>query len=208
MLTDIVHASIQRPSESAAGDVGADARPDGFADGRAEHAIAEHAISAVNPETELHELFDLINEAFDVELGETGVAFKKEGFRRFLTLDELAQKLQACRTLVLRNRNDARILGVMCYDIPSTEPKALHFGPFAVSPRAQGAGVGRALLERVYQEGRMNGCGCVEIDVVNHRSDVLSMYERMGYERFGEQPFPFPERCSRPSYFVLLRKEL
>jgi hypothetical protein len=48
----------------------------------------------------------------------------------------------------------------------------------------------------------------VEIHVVNHRSDVLAMYERMGYVRFDEEPFPFPERCTRPSFFVLLRKEL
>ena len=170
-------------------------------------AESTFVISEARPETELQELFDLINEAFDVETGDRGVAFKKEGSRRFLTLDELAQKLCTCRTLVLRNHGDDahRIMGVMCYDVDGAK---LHFGPFAVAPRVQGAGVGRALLERTYSEGRAQGCSCVEIHVVNHRSDVLAMYERMGYVRFDEEPFPFPERCTCPSFFVLLRKEL
>ena len=171
-----------------------------------DECASRFVIAAAQPASELSELFDMINEAFDVELGDTGVAFKKD--RRFLSHDELTAKLAACRTLVCRAHDDARILGAICFDISASEPETLQFGPFAVAPHAQGRGVGRALLERVYSIARLESCAHVDIEVVDHRTDTLVMYERMGYVRTGEQPFPFPERCTRPSKFVLMRKSL
>jgi GNAT superfamily N-acetyltransferase len=162
-----------------------------------------------------------------LQSGDSGVAFKN--CKRMLSTQELRQKMAACDgTLVCRAANSPAILGMICFDISrkrhsdrdgverdataadGTEfEHRLHFGPFGVLPRAQGAGVGKALLARVYDLARAQQCRWADIEVVNHRTDSLAMYEtRLGYHRVGTADFPAPERCTRPSHFILLRKEL
>ncbi|MGW8847661.1 GNAT family N-acetyltransferase [Streptomyces xiamenensis] len=80
-------------------------------------------------------------------------------------------------------------------------PGAAYFGMFAVSPTAQGAGIGAAVLahaERtartVWQVERM------EMQVITARTDLIAWYERRGYTRTGEcAPFPYgDERFGLP----------
>jgi GNAT superfamily N-acetyltransferase len=138
-------------------------------------------------------------------LGDTGVSFKKD--RRFLTVAEMSEKLKSCTgTVVCRIGNSSVIAGAICYDIVANEK--LHFGPYAVDPTVQGRGIGRTLLEHIYTLARQANCKCIEIEVVNHRSELLGMYGKMGYVEVGRQPFPFPERCTRPSWFVIMQKPL
>lgn len=158
-------------------------------------------------------LFDLINLAYQVETGDSGVAFKKTD--RLLDTSELAPHVAAGRTLKALGA-DGAIAGCICFEEvvhgagagAGAEERHMHFGPFAVAVSAQGRGVGRALLEALYAHARARGIRYVDIEVVNHRTDILPLYAKMGYVPFGEGDFPAPERLSRPSSFVMMRLDL
>jgi len=70
-----------------------------------------------------------------------------------------------------------------------------YFGMFAVSPRRQGAGVGKQVMveaERIAREEW--GAVTIEMTVISVREDLIAFYERRGYVRTGEMsPFPYGE---------------
>ena len=172
-------------------------------------------------------LFALVNAAYQVETGDTGVAFKN--CNRLLDESEIAPSVLAGRCLKAL-LDGGELAGCICFEEvahhgdPGTPTGAagaasaagaahgatmhMHFGPFAVAVGAQGRGVGRALLEALYARARAHGIRFVDIVVVNHRSDIMPWYEKMHYIAFGEGPFPAPERLSRESSFVLMRLDL
>lgn len=84
----------------------------------------------------------------------------------------------------------------------------MYFGPFAVAPRYKGQGYGRILLDEVERLSRQKGLTEIEISVVNHRSDLFPMYEKLGYEYCGECPYPKPEILTRPAHFIIMRRKL
>lgn len=53
----------------------------------------------------------------------------------------------------------------------------------AVAREAQGAGVGRALLDRVHDE---SGCDVVELIVLSANAPARAFYERVGFEPYSE----------------------
>jgi len=140
-------------------------------------------------------LLALINSAYQVETylgadsGDGGVGFKKTD--RLDTLDDALEML-ATSTVTVATDARGRIVGAMSHLVK--DDGWLYFGPFAVDPSAQGAGVGRALLQHVEQLARSRGCHGLEITVVNCRSDILPMYERLGFVEVGTEPFPHPWR--------------
>lgn len=159
---------------------------------------------AVRPaqKEDLQAVFDLINDAYQVETGCEGPAFKKT--LRLLDLAE-AEELFAPDAHLAVAEQGGRIVGAISY---RAVPAGVYFGPFAVSPRAQGRGVGRALMAHVEAFGRATGAANVEISVVNVRSDILPLYEKLGFVAVGTEPFPAPERCTREVHMVVLHKPL
>jgi GNAT superfamily N-acetyltransferase len=169
---------------------------------------------------DLPALFALVNEAYQVETGDSGVAFKCTN--RLLDADaELLPSIAAGRAL--KALVGGALAGCICFEEQQAAAAAvavhdggadaaaaphMHFGPFAVAASAQGRGVGRALLEALYARARARGIRYVDIEVVNWRTDVMPWYERMGYVRFGTGDFPAPERLARPASFVLMRLDL
>ena len=135
-------------------------------------------------------IFALINDAYQVETGTQGVAFKKTP-----RLDAVAdvEAMMAAETLVKATRGGA-LVGAMAYSF--TGAGYCYFGPFAVDRRAQGAGVGRALLRHVEAVARGRSARGLEITVVCCRSDILPMYIRDGFVEVGEEPFPDPWRIA------------
>ncbi len=90
-----------------------------------------------------------------------------------------------------------------------------YFGMFAVSPSAQGSGLGRTMLaeaERIVREDW--DCPVMGMTVIDLRDDLMAWYERRGYRRTGEHaPFPYgDERFGIPKRddlrFEWLRKTL
>lgn len=81
-----------------------------------------------------------------------------------------------------------------------------YLGMFAVSPQAQGEGVGKYLLtmaeEIVFQQWQ---CKLLEMTVITLRTDLIAWYERRGYQRTGSyRPFPY----GQPRYGMPRRDDL
>lgn len=97
----------------------------------------------------------------------------------------------------------ASISAIIIYEI---HEDFIYFGPFAVLPTLKGKGLGKAMIEKLKEIGKEKGKSAFEIRVINHRTDILPMYLKWGYEIIGEEPYPFPQNLSRPAYFFRLRK--
>ncbi|MGX1268184.1 GNAT family N-acetyltransferase [Streptomyces phaeoluteigriseus] len=90
-----------------------------------------------------------------------------------------------------------------------------YFGMFAVSPTAQGGGLGRTVLEEAERRARADwGVTEMRMTVISLREDLIAWYERRGYRRTGRMtPFPYgDERFGIPQRddleFELLVKPL
>ncbi|NUT33219.1 MAG: GNAT family N-acetyltransferase [Hamadaea sp.] len=91
----------------------------------------------------------------------------------------------------------------------------VYFGMFAVDPRTQGGGVGKAMMaeaERVAQD--LWRAREMHMTVISVRDELIAWYERRGYTRTGKtSPFPYgDERFGLPRRddleFELLVKDL
>ena len=163
--------------------------------------------------SDYQEIFELINESYEVENGNSGIAFKKTP--RLLSWDDsgMGEAYRKNTVLVARLNESDKIIGVISYHIPNDKDrvndKCIHFGPLAVSPSYQRKGVALTLIREVESIGLENNCDFVEISVVNFRTDILPWYKRIGFEIVEEgQQFPDPERCTRACTFVILRMKL
>ncbi|MGW3726398.1 GNAT family N-acetyltransferase [Streptomyces sp. F001] len=90
-----------------------------------------------------------------------------------------------------------------------------YFGMFAVSPRLQGAGLGKVIIAEAERQARATwGVTQMHMTVISVREDLIAWYERRGYRRTGKMtPFPYgDERFGIPQrddlQFELLVKEL
>jgi ribosomal protein S18 acetylase RimI-like enzyme len=90
-----------------------------------------------------------------------------------------------------------------------------YFGMFAVSPTAQGGGLGRIVLAEAERQARATwGVTEMHMTVISVRDDLIAWYERRGYRRTGRMtPFPYgDERFGIPQrddlQFELLVKPL
>lgn len=84
----------------------------------------------------------------------------------------------------------------------SKDQKEAYLGMFVISPRLQGAGLGKHLLKQAEQFAcdhwsvlRMN------LSVISVRDELIAFYERRGYRRTGIFE-PFPERIGQSSPLV------
>ncbi|MCX4759864.1 GNAT family N-acetyltransferase [Streptomyces sp. NBC_01275] len=90
-----------------------------------------------------------------------------------------------------------------------------YFGMFAVSPTAQGAGLGKTVIAQAERQARETwGVSEMHMTVISVRDDLIAWYERRGYRRTGRMtPFPYgDERFGIPQrddlQFELLVKPL
>lgn len=87
-------------------------------------------------------------------------------------------------------------------------------GMLTVSPPAQNAGLGRAMLEEAELYARRHGVARARMTVIASREELIAWYERRGYRPTGEtRPFPYgDERFGLPRRddlaFVVLEKAL
>lgn len=90
-----------------------------------------------------------------------------------------------------------------------------YFGMFAVSPKAQGAGIGAALLAEAERIAFVDyGCITLTMTVISIRKELIDFYQRRGYLPTGAtKPFPYgDERFGLPKRadleFLVLAKNL
>jgi GNAT superfamily N-acetyltransferase len=76
-----------------------------------------------------------------------------------------------------------------------------YFGMFAVSPKAQGGGLGKRMLAVAEQVARDElGLPAIQMTVIRQRADLIAWYVRRGYAQTGQmQPFPYGDlRFGKP----------
>ena len=102
-----------------------------------------------------------------------------------------------------------------CCQLKSVPPTSTYLGMFAVSPEAQGGGIGRKIITEVERIAREELDSTeMRMSVIRQRAELIAWYERLGYERNGETlPFPYgDERFGIPKRddleFVILTKAL
>lgn len=83
-----------------------------------------------------------------------------------------------------------------------------YFGLLSVDPDVQGTGLGRILVEAAEAHCRAAGCGALEIDIVNLRTELPSFYAKFGFTPVGVTPFPTPGKLKQPVHLVQMRKSL
>ena len=101
-----------------------------------------------------------------------------------------------------------------CCQLEDRGGRLAYFGTFAVSPAAQGGGVGRRLMAEAERQAVTRfGAISIEMTVLAQQDKLIAWYERLGFRRTGEtRPFPADARYARPLrdglYFVVLAKPL
>lgn len=148
----------------------------------------------------------IINDAYSIEYGDTGVAFKTNAFPRIKDpLEAWLQDAYQAGNILKAVNNSGHIAGAIYIE---RFPDRVYFGPFGVRPELKGQGIGSLLLKEVDRIALDAGAQFIEINVVNWRSDCIQMYEAMGYVKTSEEDFPEPEALTRPSLLFKFRKEL
>ena len=197
------------------------------------HLRVEETADAAHAEL----ILDLVNRAYEVEDGDSGVAFKNPNYpRTYLHEVQSALRDPHCDVLLVRLALDtpcvqawleaaeARltakqrellhgVVAVVYYkehaESHDETSRYAMYGPFAVWPELQGLGLGSLVVRHVEARAVRRGCVRVEVESVNFRTDMLEWYCRRGYKEIGSGEMPIEDaRMSRPAYFAILSKQL
>ena len=147
-------------------------------------------------ETDFNQVLRLINSAFTVERffkdeDRMDVPKLQDLFKKgsFLVIEEDGH-LDAC-VYVERNANRA------------------YLGLLSVDPARQKKGLGRRLTAAAEEFARETGARFMDLRVVNLRTELPGIYEKLGYRITGTEPFPIDQMpITQPCHFVRMTKEL
>ena len=130
-------------------------------------------------------IMTVVNKAYLVERGDSGVGFKKEGQDRFNSIEEVEEILDHLWVIDIQ-RNLVGVIG-----IKGDESKVC-IGPLAVHPSFQGRGIARILLDHAEEQSEVCTAG-----VISCRTDMIRIYEKRGYKKKREYDVGLvvPERC-------------
>lgn len=153
-------------------------------------------------------LIVLVNDAYEVESGSSGVSFKAT--KRIVHRCEVADVVDAGRVLICDDAPSGAgapvLVGTVFWEV---EGPCQGIGPLAVLPRMQGRGVARALLARVEEIGAAAGCRALHLETVDPwRTDLTAFYRKLRFAPIATAPFPYLERITRPSYFLIWRRAI
>jgi GNAT superfamily N-acetyltransferase len=137
----------------------------------------------------------LINQAFLAErLFVKGERIDAAGIRELLQkgeflLGDLSQQLAGCVYL------------------EPHRPRA-YLGLLSIDPAHQHAGLGTELMTAAEDRCRAAGCQVIDLRFINHRTELLRFYTRLGYQESGTAPFPYTARMKMPFHFIQMSKAL
>ena len=169
--------------------------------------------------SETEQLIKIINDAYAVENGSTGIAFKKAGVSRLQSEDAIKgfqRDVVEGRVLVLRKQSDidngdvregVDIVGCIVYTHKSEE-NCVFFGPFAVKPEYKGHGYGTLLLEELERMTKEDiGAKQLKLYVVNHREDLIKLYStKFKFVECGTAQYEDEGVLTRKCHFVTMEK--
>lgn len=141
-------------------------------------------------ESDIEALVALVGHAYRGEGGEPGWTTESHLFQGPRTSgSDIRATLRAPEHTLVVAEEDGRLLG--CCTV-TDQGSSAYFGLFAVSPHAQGTGVGKALLAEAERIARDDlGAARMIMTVITTRDELLAWYERRGYVRTGKVvPFP------------------
>jgi GNAT superfamily N-acetyltransferase len=83
----------------------------------------------------------------------------------------------------------------------------VYLGMLAVSPAAQGRGLGKRMMAAAEQHTAALGCRAIDIRIVNRRTELPPLYRALGFVDNGIAPFDDPQLI-KPCHFILMSKEV
>lgn len=105
-------------------------------------------------------------------------------------------------TILKYTNSNGEIIGTVYLEIKGDK---LYLGMFSVSPALQNGGVGRALIEEAEVVAKQLGLHIISMTVIRSRKELISWYERRGYNFTGEiQPFHDHGRFGAPKELIEL----
>jgi ribosomal protein S18 acetylase RimI-like enzyme len=147
-------------------------------------------------EADFDALLKLINTAFEVER-----FFKKEDRLSISTLRSFFSK---GNFLILEE--DGRLEA--CGYVERKGDRA-YLGLLSVDPSQQRRGLGRRLTAAAEEFAREMGARYMDLTVVNLRTELPPIYEKLGYRITGTAPFPAGQMpVTQPCHFICMTKEL
>jgi GNAT superfamily N-acetyltransferase len=148
-------------------------------------------------ESDLPAITALVNHAFQVE------RFFKTDDR--LNPERTVEYFRKGRFLLAEN-HDA-LLGCVYVELRGDRA---YLGLLSVAPSAQKTGLGRRLTAAAEEFAREMGAHAMDLAVVNLRTELPPIYEKLGYAVSGEDPIPeeMARRVSQPCHFVRMSKPL
>jgi GNAT superfamily N-acetyltransferase len=141
-------------------------------------------------EDDVDAIVALVGHAYRATGGEPGWTTEAHLFRGPRTnADHVRASLHSPEDTILVVEVDGTVRG--CCTV-SDRGRIAYFGLFAVSPDAQGTGLGKALLAEAERFAREElGAARMIMTVISSRSELLAWYGRRGYRRTGSvTPLP------------------
>jgi ribosomal protein S18 acetylase RimI-like enzyme len=84
-----------------------------------------------------------------------------------------------------------------------------YLGLLSVDPSQQRRGLGRRITAAAEEFAREMGARFMDITVVNLRTELPAIYEKLGYRITGTAPFPSDQMpVTQPCHFICMTKEL
>jgi len=83
-----------------------------------------------------------------------------------------------------------------------------YFGMLSIDPPRQRMGIGRQLIDFVEKYFRDAGCKFSDLKIVNVRTDLHTLYQRLGYSDTGTAIYDDPTPTKIPVHFILMSKPL
>ncbi|XP_059081299.1 uncharacterized protein LOC131879105 [Tigriopus californicus] len=145
--------------------------------------------------TDCQDIFDLVNEAYEVEIGDDGLAFKN--CARFSALNEVEECLD--NTWIIRDENGILVGTVRAV---SKEEGVIHVGPLAVRKSHQHQGFGTKLVAFCETLGPI-----ISAWVASCRTDLIPWYSKMGYEEIRRFPQSKTPKITRNDIEIIVMQK-
>lgn len=168
-------------------------------------------VSPATPE-DVPLLVSLINSAYRGEVSKKGWTTEADLLEGEFRTDipTLTEVMSRPHTVILKYTTaEGVIIGSVFLE---KQERGLYLGMLSVSPLQQAGGIGKQLMQAAEVYAKENDCPCIFMNVISVRSELISWYERLGYQLTGEtKPLPADNRFgvpTQPLEFAIMEKKM